>query len=320
MPTPPFLPRHSDFHHGHGAQSDGLYGDTAQRNYGNKLALFNQFAAPELRQVIAWLGLQPRQVVLDAGCGAGHITQWLHEAVTPGGYAIGLELAAAHCTMARAITTHVVQANVSQLPFVPETFDWIWTSNTLNHLAQPSAELRQLAAWLKPEGRLAIGQSSFLPEMIFAWDARLEREATYACRRYYCNKYGLGERDLSAPRHWVGVLRAVGFTDVTAKTVVIERVAPLSLFDEFYFAEWFKNYWGHRVQAHVQHQDWQEIAWLTDPNSPYFAPRRPDFHYIETFTVVVGGKPRADASAVREAAMDTDKGPRPWVSVERSSQ
>jgi hypothetical protein len=156
-----------------------------------------------------------------------------------------------------------------------------------------------------------IGQSGFLPEMIFAWDARLEREALYACRRYYCNKYGLGERELSAPRHWVGGLRAAGFTDVTAKTVVIERVAPLSPFDEFYFAEWFRNYWGHRVQAYVQPEDWQEIARLTDPHSRHFAPRRPDFHYIETFTVVVGATLRADARTIQEAVTAAGQGARP---------
>ena len=313
MSTPPFLPHHTELRHFNRAQSDGLYGDTSQRNYVNKLALFNQFAEPELREVIAWLGMKPGQVVLDAGCGTGHITQWLHEAVAPCGFAIGLDLASAHCTIASAITKHVVQANVSQLPFVYGTFDWIWTSNTINHVAQPLEELRKLAGWLKPGGRLAIGQSSFLPEMMFAWDARLEREATYACRRYYCNKYGLGERDLSAPRNWMGVLREAGFANATAKTFVIERVAPLSPFDAIYFAEWFKNYWGHRVQAYLPHEDWQEIERLTDANSPHFAPRRPDFHYIETFTVVVGGKPGSDSMAA-------GKGPRQWVIANRSSQ
>jgi 2-polyprenyl-3-methyl-5-hydroxy-6-metoxy-1,4-benzoquinol methylase len=61
----------------------GLLGDTPQRDYGRKLQLFNAFAAPELRALIAGLGLRPGMIALDAGCGAGMATAWLAEQVAP---------------------------------------------------------------------------------------------------------------------------------------------------------------------------------------------------------------------------------------------
>ena len=49
----------------------GLLSDTTARDYSRKLTLFNSFAAPELRQAIASLGLKPGMRILDAGCGTG---------------------------------------------------------------------------------------------------------------------------------------------------------------------------------------------------------------------------------------------------------
>src|SRR5689334_20774249 len=71
----------------------GLLGDTATRDYSHKLRLFNAFAAPELRQAIASLGLKPGMTVLDAGCGTGESLQWLADEVGPSGKVFGIDLA-----------------------------------------------------------------------------------------------------------------------------------------------------------------------------------------------------------------------------------
>ena len=63
---------------------NGLLGDTPQKAYVTKLDLFNRFAEPELREVIAGLDLSPTSRVLDAGCGTGLITSWLAEQVPAG--------------------------------------------------------------------------------------------------------------------------------------------------------------------------------------------------------------------------------------------
>jgi hypothetical protein len=88
--------------------------------------------------------------------------------------------------------------------------------NTVNHLAHWLAGTRKLAASLRPGGRLALGQSSFLPDVYFAWDARLERVTTEAVRAYYRDRYRLTEEALTA-------LRGLGVS-------CGKRVSPMSTF------------------------------------------------------------------------------------------
>jgi SAM-dependent methyltransferase len=272
----------------------GLLGDTPQRDYGRKLRLFNAFAAPELRALIAGLGLRPGMAVLDAGCGAGLATAWLAEQVAPRGRAIGIDLATAHARLARAATpahVAVLQADMAAPPVRPGSLDLVWCVNTINHLRDPLEGVRSLAALLRPGGRLALGQSHLLPEMVFAWDARLERAATDANRAYYRDKYGLSEADTAGIRAMLGWLRAAGLRDVRAHTVAIERAAPLAPADAAYLVEaLFRGYWGEQLRPYLAPADWEALSALCDPEGPEFCLRRPDFHYLQTFTLVTGAR------------------------------
>lgn len=269
----------------------GLLGDTPQRDYGRKLRLFNAFAAPELRALIAGLALRPGMRVLDAGCGIGMATAWLAEQIAPGGLALGMDLATIHTRLAHAAAPAVkaLQADLAAPPLRAGSFDLVWCVNTLNHLRDPGAGTRALAALLRPGGRIALGQSHLLPEQVFAWDAHLERRATEANRAFYREKYGLREADTGGIRALVGLLRAAGLHDVRARTVAIERVAPLSPADESYLVEaLFQGYWGAQLRPYLAPNDWTQLAALGDPASPAFCLRRPDFHYIQSFTLVIG--------------------------------
>lgn len=272
--------------------SSGLLGDTPARDYGRKLSLFNRFAAPELRQAIASLGLTPGLRVLDAGCGAGDALQWLREAVGWEGTVAGIDLSSAHVRAARAQACEEVlaaQADLLRPPFRARSFDVIWSVNTIHHLREPRAGLAVLAGLLRPGGRIALGQSAFLPDMVFAWDARLERLTTEAVRRYYRDKYGLEEAQLAAVRGLVGLLRQAGCTQVGAQTFPIERLSPLKADDERYLQEAiFENTWGERLRPYLTEADFAQLRQLCDPSDAGFALRRPDFHFLQTFTLVTG--------------------------------
>lgn len=270
----------------------GLLGDTTARDYTRKLRLFNAFARPELLQAIASLSLKPGMLVLDAGCGTGETLAWLAGEAGTEGLAVGVDLATAHVAAARATApaqAAVVQADILRPPLARGSFDLIWTVNTVNHLRDALAGVKALATLLKAGGRIALGQSSVLPDMYFAWDSRLERITNEAVRRYYRERYGLDERDLAGVRSTVGLLRAAQLRDVTARTLTIERIAPLHPADEAYLLEAvFRGTWGDRLRAYLSPDDYAELSHLCDAGDARFALRRRDFHFLQTFTLAVG--------------------------------
>jgi SAM-dependent methyltransferase len=270
----------------------GLLGDTTERDYADKLSKFNAFAKPELRRLIKGLDLRPGMHVLDAGCGTGDALNWLLSEVTPKGRVVGIDLAAAHVAAARLqvpAEIQIHQANLFDAEFEPASFDLIWCVNTINHLTDPAAGLIHLATLLRDGGRVAIGQSSLLPDMYFAWDARLERVANEAVRRYYQDRYRIDEHDLKAVRGLVGILRRAAFRNITTHTVVIERICPLDEATQAYLGETiFRDTWGERLRPYLSGDDHQELARLCNPLHPDFALRRPDFHFLQSFTLTIG--------------------------------
>jgi SAM-dependent methyltransferase len=270
----------------------GLLGDTESRDYAGKLSRFNAYARPELHGLIKSVNLRPGMRVLDAGCGTGEALNWLLEEVAPSGQVLGVDLAAAHVAAAKlraATEIQIHRGNLFDPLFEPASFDFIWCVNTINHLADPVKAAAHLATLLRDGGRLSLGQSSFLPDMYFAWDARLERAVNDAVRSYYRDRYDLDERDLKGVRSLVGILQQAKLQKIAVRTVVIERMSPLDAASESYLNETiFRGTWGERLRPYLPPGDFAELAQLCDPLHPHYALRRPDFHFLQTFTLATG--------------------------------
>lgn len=273
------------------ASSTGLLGDTPQRDYARKLQQFNAFARPELQALMAGAGLQPGMRVLDAGCGTGETLQKLADIVGSQGMAVGADLSAPHIAACspNQPQASLLQADLTRLPLRAGSLDFIWCVNTINHLGGAVEALRKLSSLLRAGGRIALGQSSFLPDMVFAWDLRLERLVNDAVRQYYRDRYDLDERDLTAVRALVGLMREAGLGDIATRTVAIERISPVDGATEAYLQEAiFRNTWGERLKPYLEVEDYVELERLCDPMHPAYALRRTDFHFIQTFTLVSG--------------------------------
>jgi SAM-dependent methyltransferase len=230
--------------------------------------------------------------VLDAGCGTGETLRWLATAVAPGGLVVGVDLSASHLRAAHGVLSDdvsLLQADLQRVPLAAASLDLVWSVNTVNHVIDPLAATRDLASLLRRGGLLAFGQSSFLPDMYFAWDARLERVTTEAVRAYYRDRYHLTEQDLTAVRGLGGLLREAGLSSVGVHTTVIERFAPLDPRAQAWLLEViFRGTWGERLRPYLTATDYQELTELCDPHHPRFALVRPDFHFLQTFTLAVG--------------------------------
>ena len=68
----------------------------AAKDYSDRLTRTDQVFAPLYRQVISWLEIGPSLRVLDAGCGAGGMTELLAQAVGSHGILIANDIATAH--------------------------------------------------------------------------------------------------------------------------------------------------------------------------------------------------------------------------------
>lgn len=125
--------------------------------------------------------------------------------------------------------------------------------------------------------------------MFFAWDSRLERVTNEAVRSYYRDRYSLDERDLTSVRAIVGVLRRANLQNVTARTVLIERVSPVDAATKCYLLETvFRDTWGERLRPYLSDGDYAQLSRVCDPLHSQFALRRPDFHFLQSFTLVTG--------------------------------
>lgn len=270
----------------------GLLGDTVERNYAQKLKSFNNFAEAEIRQAIGSLELTPGMRVLDAGCGTGESLNWFHDAVAEEGIVVGMDLATAHTAAARARAvegTLILQADLCKAPLKSASFDLVWCVNTINHLRDPAAGLAELRRLLREGGRIALAQSGLLPDMYFAWDSRLERLVNEAVRQYYRDRYRVDERDLTAIRALVGLLRRARLGNIQVRTIAIERVSPLQAAAEHYLLETiFHDTWGVRLEPYLSASDFEQMVRLCNPEHSDFALRRPDFHFLQTFTLAIG--------------------------------
>lgn len=95
--------------------------------------------------------------VLDGGCGSGrHALQ----AARFGAEVVAVDLGPAVDVALRNTsefgTVQVIQSDLYQLPFAPESFDFVDSLGVLHHLPDPEVAFRNLLRYLKPGGEVQI--------------------------------------------------------------------------------------------------------------------------------------------------------------------
>ncbi|MBE3558407.1 MAG: methyltransferase domain-containing protein [Ktedonobacteraceae bacterium] len=103
------------------------------------------------KDVLALLAPQPGEMILDLGCGTGHLSKAIADA---GAGVIGIDSSPAMIETARAsyptIEFHVADARAFSLPF---SFDAVFSNATLHWVTEAEQVVQRVATALRPGGR-----------------------------------------------------------------------------------------------------------------------------------------------------------------------
>ena len=99
----------------------------------------------------------PGKLGLDAGCGFG---RHVHYAAKYGAEMVAMDLsdaveAAAHNNRGFP-NIHVIQGDIYNPPFLPNTFDFCYSIGVIHHLPDPPAGFRSLTRFVKPGGTMSV--------------------------------------------------------------------------------------------------------------------------------------------------------------------
>jgi hypothetical protein len=151
---------HSHDHH-HGPA--GAWTDDTARWYAEKFGDW-----PSQTLLLRMMELQEDAVVVDVGCGTGAFLRLLSQRV-PGAVSIGVDRTAAMLGIARmqsrgaGIVFH--EADAGALPLDDDSADAVVFLNTLHHIDDPEAAMREAVRVLKPGGRVYVGTDEDVYDM-----------------------------------------------------------------------------------------------------------------------------------------------------------
>ena len=144
------------------------------REYDTKWSFYIQATT---RETLRRLSIQPRDRVLDVGCGTGALLEQLRIA-HPAARLAGVDPVPAMLQVARRRLPPTVELHegwADRLPYVDETFDVVVSCNMFHYIRQPIAALREMSRVLRGGGELIITDwcDDYLACRVCDWYLRL---------------------------------------------------------------------------------------------------------------------------------------------------
>lgn len=114
------------------------------------------------------------EIVLDVATGPGTLAHPLAALVGPNGRVAAVDVSRAMLTVARSrphepgsAAIHFVEASAEQLPLASASFDLALCQQGLQHMANPTAALKEMRHLLHPKGRLGVAAWTESPFALF---------------------------------------------------------------------------------------------------------------------------------------------------------
>ena len=257
------------------------------------LERMNRFQEAEARQIIRDLGLPAGSQGLDVGCGVGLYALWLAEAVGKGGRVLGIEPEGEKVEAARALVGGRLEpgrvefkiGDGTAIPLPDRSVDWVWCGDVLHHIVETEQALREFRRVVRPGGRIVVKESQVFSAMFLPGHPELERRIQIAEIRRTLDE-GKGRSFQERRQTTPASLRAVGLAEVTLRTYVLERRAPLGPADHDYIQHTvFSRNWGDRLRELLTAEDWTERSRLCDEGSAANVLRSADYYCLYPITV-----------------------------------
>jgi ubiquinone/menaquinone biosynthesis C-methylase UbiE len=196
-----------------------VYGSNAAENYERYFVpAIGRPVADDLMSVAA---LQPRERVLDVGCGTGVVTRLAAERT--GSTVTGLDMNPGMLEVARSITSPEMsiewhQSSAEAMPLSDEAYDVVLCGLSLQFFPDKPAALREMRRVLAPGGRLVLNVPGRTPRIFEIMDDALARHVGSEAATFVRAVFSLHD-----PNEVRSLISDGGFRDVAVQT----RTQPL---------------------------------------------------------------------------------------------
>ena len=185
------------------------------------------------------------------------------------------------------------EAPIQDLPFEDDTFDLVWSSLAIHHLADRLTGMRELVRVTAPGGRVAIREGGvgarFLPTTMELTGTGLNERLVEAMEKWFASHVHFAEEAVPYPYGWPQLLRDARLPEVTARTFVHEFLQPFSEEQQTFLlgglTRWAED---EAREDYLSESDRSALKRLIDPDDSEYVFNRPDLHFIEGITVYVG--------------------------------
>jgi ubiquinone/menaquinone biosynthesis C-methylase UbiE len=142
------------------AQASKAYSELCERVFGKDLTQDGQANMDSINDLVAFLEIGKDEKVLDLGCGAGGISEYISDET--GAHVTGLDYAATaietadNRTESKRDRLTFIQGDMNSLEFGDQSFDKVISVDTIYWVADIDKAMSSITRLLKPGGRLGI--------------------------------------------------------------------------------------------------------------------------------------------------------------------
>lgn len=257
----------------------------------------SRFRAPLFDSIIRSSAVPAGSYGLDAGCGIGAITRLLSGSVGKNGRVIGLDLSRDFINYARnnnqTESIQFIEGDVNALPFDDDSFDWVWSVDTVwpgpkesgCPSENPSAIIKEFYRVLKPGGRVFV--LFWSSQKLLAGYPVLEavlNTTSSATTPFYRGMDPLNH--IMNGRNW---LEKTDFKNIAVNTYVGDITAPINENDRNALSVLFDMFWGESG-SEITESDWKDFNALCDPDSGEYILNNKNYYGFYTYTLFKGSK------------------------------